>query len=338
MYGLVIWLSWIDDCLVTGDTRAVKAAKEQMKSRFDCDDVGELTEYVGCKIERDDKSLKFTQPVLLQSFEDEFELNKREVHTPAEPGKVLMKCEEGTELNSKGKKTYSTGVGKLLHMMRWSRPEIYNAVRELSRFMTNGASKAHTKAMHRVMEYCVTTPERGLTLQPDTEWDGDPEFKLTISGISDSDYAKDPETRKSVSGNSTFLNGSPVIQRSAMQKIVAISVTEAELFSATSNAQDMLYAKRTVESIGLKVELPMILESDNKGMVDLVNNHSVGGRTRHIETRQYFLRQLKEDNIIKVVWTPGKTNSSDIFTKNLPRAEFEQKAQPYVGVDKYMSK
>jgi hypothetical protein len=31
MYGLVVWLSWIDDCLVAGDKRAVQAAKEQMK-------------------------------------------------------------------------------------------------------------------------------------------------------------------------------------------------------------------------------------------------------------------------------------------------------------------
>jgi hypothetical protein len=32
MYGLVIWISWIDDCLFAGDKRAVEAAKEQMKS------------------------------------------------------------------------------------------------------------------------------------------------------------------------------------------------------------------------------------------------------------------------------------------------------------------
>jgi hypothetical protein len=70
-----------------------------------------------------------------------------------------------------------------------------------------------------------------------------------------------------------------------MQRIV--------VFAATNNAQDMLYTKRIIESLGLQVQLPMILEVDNKGAVDLVNNYSVGGRTRHVETRQYFLRQLK---------------------------------------------
>jgi hypothetical protein len=45
-----------------------------------------------------------------------------------------------------------------------------------------------------------------------------------------------------------------------------------------------MYMKRILESIELKVELPMILEMDNKGAVDLVNNFSLGDRTRHIET------------------------------------------------------
>ena len=46
MKGLIIWLTWIDDCLIAGDTGGVELAKEQMKQRFDCDDVGKLREYV----------------------------------------------------------------------------------------------------------------------------------------------------------------------------------------------------------------------------------------------------------------------------------------------------
>jgi hypothetical protein len=131
-------------------------------------------------------------------------------------------------------------------------------------------------------------------LKPYVKWNGDPEFKLVIRGISDSDFAKDPETRKSVSRNSIFLCGAPVIQHSTMQRIVALSVTEAKLFTATNNAQDYLYTKRIIESLGLHVQLPMILEVDNKGAVDLVKNYSVGGRNRHVDTIQYFMRQLKE--------------------------------------------
>jgi hypothetical protein len=207
-------------------------------------------------------------------------------------------------------------------MMRWSRPEIYNSVRELSRFKTSGTTTSHVKAMKRVMEYCVATENRGITLETEQKWNGDPEFELIILGRSDSDFAKEPDTRKSVSGNRTFLCGAPVIQRSSMQKIVALLVTEAEMFAAINNAQHMMYVKRLLESIRLRVHLPMTLEVDNKGAVNLVSNFSVGGRTRHIETRQYYLRELKEQGVISVICKAGSENSSDRYNKNLGRREF----------------
>jgi hypothetical protein len=95
------------------------------------------------------------------------------------------------------------------------------------------------------MEYCVEMKDRGLVLKNRRDVGRKPGM-FFIRGILDSDFAKDPETRKSVSGNSTFLCGAPVIHHSTMQIIVALSVTEAELFSAANNAQDMLYTQRSV--------------------------------------------------------------------------------------------
>ena len=79
----------------------------------------------------------------------------------------------------------------------------------------------------------------------------------------------------------------------------------------------------------LKVQLPMTLEVNNKGAYDIANNWSIGGRTKHIDTKQYFLRQLKEEGIIKVVWIPGSKNDADIFTKNLPSPDFRKHRQKY---------
>ena len=102
---------------------------------------------MGCKIERTDSSIKFTQPVLLQSFEDEFRCKAGRIKIPAEAAGHLEKCKPVDALSEGEQTKYRSGVGKLLHMMRWSRPEIYNAVRELTRFMTIGASKDHMLAM-----------------------------------------------------------------------------------------------------------------------------------------------------------------------------------------------
>jgi hypothetical protein len=131
-------------------------------------------------------------------------------------------------------------------------------------------------------------------LNPTRKWDGSKDQEFIIRGQSDSDYAKDMQIRKSTSGYIVNLEEAPVIMKSSTQKSFALSVCDAEKTSGVLCAQDMLYTKNVLELMGLKVKLPMILEMDNKGAVDLGNNWSVGGQTRHVDVRQCFLWELKE--------------------------------------------
>ena len=72
------------------------------------------------------------------------------------------------------------------------------------------------------------TPNRGITLQLEGSWDGTKDYKFIISGRCNSDYVKDPDTRKVVSGTRVSVNGAPTQWKSATQRHVALSVTEAE--------------------------------------------------------------------------------------------------------------
>jgi hypothetical protein len=102
-----------------------------MTDQFHCDVTGNMDGYVGCKLDRNEEgSVRFTQPVQLQSFVDEYELpdEKDKPTIPAEAGQVFSKPAEDEELPQGEQKVYRSGVGKLLHVMRWSRPDILNAV------------------------------------------------------------------------------------------------------------------------------------------------------------------------------------------------------------------
>ena len=57
-----------------------------------------------------------------------------------------------------------------------------------------------------------------------------------------------------------------MVCKSATQKRRAQSVCETELNAGFSCAQEMLYTKHVLELIGLRVELTMLLEMDNKGV------------------------------------------------------------------------
>jgi len=326
--NLVIWLSWIDDCMYCGKPEDVKQCKTKLMSELDCEDSGELNEYVGVKIERKGDRMKLTQPVLVQSIEDEFLIpDKTPCTLPAPHGSDLTS--EGEPLNEDEKKVFRSGVGKLLFLMRYSRPDILNAVRELSKWMSDGATVNHQKVMHQTMNYILHTRNRGLHLNPIMSMVDARKEEFIIKGRGDSNYATNAETRKSTSGIEVTLNGAPIVMRSVGQKIVALSTTEAELIALAMVVQEMLYVMRILESMHLKVQKPMIVECDNKGAVDLCNSWTVGGRTKHIDTRYYFLRELKEEGVIAFRWISGKINSADLFTKNLPNPLFTKHAGYY---------
>ena len=115
-------ISWIDDNMIVGPSYLVLKLKNNLMKHFYCDECGELTEYIGNKIERVGKdAIKMVQTVLTQSFEDEFDLGNRCYNTPAQPGTVLMRPVEGKEiLNSEDQTKLRSGMGKLMYQMQYS--------------------------------------------------------------------------------------------------------------------------------------------------------------------------------------------------------------------------
>ena len=73
--GILSWL--MDDCLCTGKKESVEEAKEEFKKEFEVDDIRPLVEYVGCKIDYYPQlgCMLLTQQVLIQSVEDEFQID-----------------------------------------------------------------------------------------------------------------------------------------------------------------------------------------------------------------------------------------------------------------------
>ena len=221
-----------------------------------------------------------------------------------------------------------------MHLRRWSRPEMTNATRDLSRYNTN-SSEQHIDAMHRAMRYAVNTPDRGLQLAPEGIWDGNPTYLFEIKGTADASYKPYQDISGSVGGHAVFLQGAPIAEKSKVQQSTTLSVTEAELTSGVECAQDMLFAMRVLESIGLKVRKPMLLLIDNKGAVDYANNWSAGGRMRHATIRLNFIRELKEAGMIRVEWKQSEDMPADLFTKNLGGQQFQKHTAVFCGNDDY---
>lgn len=342
---LVLFVLWTDDVLTVGLPNHVKKVEDDIMSTFESKSEGELSEYVGNKIDikrsNDGRAtVKFTQPVLMEKLKEAnaeaLSVGGAAPRTPAVEGQVLVRGDGSGELGREDAKQYRSNVALMNYMSQWSRPEILNSVRGMARHMQL-PRLVHLNAMHTATRYLVATESRGWTLYPDRTWDGSKEFMFRIGGRADSNYAADTDDRRSVSGGRAFLNESPVIVRSNTQRTVSLSVTEAEQNAGVVVAQDMIYLMQTMNAVGLKVELPMVLEMDNIGAVHQANNMSVGGRTRHVDVKSHFLRELKEEGLLVIKHISGDDNDSDIFTKNTSIKVFERHIPKFVGTDEYMS-
>jgi Reverse transcriptase (RNA-dependent DNA polymerase) len=74
VYCLVLIVSWVDDFRLCGCKAGVEEAKKEFFTHFECDDTGTMNKYIGNIIDHSKSEIKMTQPVLLQSFMDEFDL------------------------------------------------------------------------------------------------------------------------------------------------------------------------------------------------------------------------------------------------------------------------
>ena len=147
--------------------------------------------------------------------------------TPVEPNTVLKRLESGEILANKDQSKYQSGIRNMMHMMRLCRLNIYNATHNCARQMMLAGRTHYYNVMVCIMDYCMITPERGLVLKLHSDWDGistDYKFKVTVK--TDSDYAKFPDTRGSVTESMVYLNGAPVMLRSSTQKLVSLSTTK----------------------------------------------------------------------------------------------------------------
>ena len=79
------------------------------------------------------------------------------------------------------------------------------------------AYPANYKAKERVMQHVLSTPDHGIIMQPDMNWDGNEGFLFTVDGMSESGDATEPESRRCCGGLQVFLIKLPIAHKSKMQ-------------------------------------------------------------------------------------------------------------------------
>ena len=64
----------------------------------------------------------------------------------------------------------------------------------------------------------------------------------------------------------------------------------------------MIYTNNLIKSIGVKVKLPMLLEINNNGAVEMTHNYSLDWRSKYMKIIMLWLRELQEKGVLEVRW------------------------------------
>ena len=226
---------------------------------------------------------------------------------------MVRNTDETLALSKEDQKLYRSGVGMLLYLVKYTRPDIANPVRELSK-MLDGSTEASFKEMLRVIKYVLDTKNMGLRVEPTIDTKDEP-WELVC--YSDSDYASDPDSRRSVSGYILYVRGVPICWRSKAQKSITLSSSEAEWIALSEATKEIMFVLQLLESMKIKVKLPIIVRVDNVGAIFMSKNINTSSRSKHIDIRTKYVNEYCEDGIIKIIFVKSAENDSDIMTKNL---------------------
>ncbi|GJV09031.1 retrotransposon protein, putative, ty1-copia subclass [Tanacetum coccineum] len=145
---------------------------------------------------------------------------------------------------------------------------------------------------------------------------------VDVTGFVDSDYAKDPNKGRSIMGYVFLVQGCVVSWKAMLQHMVALSTTEAEYMALMEAVKEAIWLRGLLEELGVELNT-LAVNCDNQGVIHLSRNYVFHERTKHINVRYHFIREVFEAKTVKVLKVGTEHNVADALTKVVPRLKLQ---------------
>eukprot|EP00253_Pinus_taeda_P004157 PITA_04157 len=158
-----------------------------------------------------------------------------------------------------------------------------------------------------------------------------------LVGFTDSDWAGDPDDRKSTAGYVFTLGSGPITWACKKQGAISLSSAEAEYRGAVEASKEALWLRRILSEFGFEQQHPTTLWCDNQSAIQLCKDPVQHQRSKHIELHMHFIRKIIHDHVLEVQYCSTDDQVADIFTKALTEAKFT-KLRYMLGVQEVVTK
>lgn len=195
-----------------------------------------------------------------------------------------------------------------------SRPDISAAVNYFSGFQSC-ATDVHWSHLKRVLRYIRGTVDLKLVFKRD-DVDG------VMTGYADSDWAGNVTDRKSVSGYIFKVYSATVSWTTRRKTSVALSSAEAEYMALSVAVTEVLWLRRLLVDLGVKIDEPTVIFEDNQACIRVAEDDKKMKRLKHVDVRYHFVRDEIQKGVIRLVYVPTDSQIADVMTKGLNKTQF----------------
>ena len=201
---------------------------------------------------------------------------------------------------------------------RKSGAQIFNFIVEHWDLRLRRLTRRSSRRATRPQLTTCSTPNRPLPATPRATLAA----SVTILPISMASPTFSAVAPKAMVGYIIYLNGTPITWSSRKLKITPQSSAEAETAAACNACKAMTYIRNILATLGLTVDTPIEVVTDNEALRLSVRQPGVTQRTRHYESWMQYCRELQLRLVIDMIWTSTENMIADALTKALDKTKF----------------
>ena len=328
----VIAALFVDDALyISNWPEELKRFEANVQKTYQVKQFDNLNWFLGMKIERDFESGKImvSQKQFVIDAAKRYGLDKQPApKTPCPSKHVFEAVDPEFALDKARQKLYMEKVGTLNYIATAGiRGDVAWVTSKLGMFMQQ-ADESHMKIADRVIMYLAATCDYQLVF--------DRKFGLKPVAYSDASFADEGKTgtngrRRSQSGCCIHLCGPAVVYHSRGQKNVALSTAESEYVALSGCVQEVIWVRRMLQFLGFGISEPTTVFEDNEAAQALANNDTMTKKSRFVDTRFHYTREMVNEGEIEVKRCDTQFMTADIFTKAMSKELMDRHGSTICG-------
>ena len=273
---------YVDDILIAGKSNEINTTKIKIKNKFEIREIGNVDFMIRIKFIKHKDVYLLNQKRYIKELLEKYNITDRH-YTIKKYETYGLQCIKNQKIDQT---LYRGAFKSLLNIIVCTRPDILYAVNKAAR-KSKDPNMEDWMNVKKIFRYLK------LTINYGHNYTRNDEIKLYV----DADYVGDIETRKSTTGFIILIGNTPTSCVSKLQHCVSTSTAESEYYSLSVCFKHCIWYLNLFKELNYDIKY-ITINIDNKATIYNSKNQFTNPKTKHIDIRYHYIRELIKENKI----------------------------------------